>query len=93
MEYDHYAPIIQFLVTGVAPEEISTSQKKQLVVKDFDFQLIAGHLYKMGPNEILRRCVLPNEEEKILEEAHASIARGHYGGRDTTRKELCVGLW
>ena len=39
---DHYAPIIQFLATGVAPEDMSTSQKKQLVVKASDFQLIDG---------------------------------------------------
>ena len=39
---DHYAPIIQFLATGVTPEDMSTSQKKQLVVKASDFQLIAG---------------------------------------------------
>ena len=58
---DHYALIIQFLATGVALEEMSTSQKKQLVVKASDFQLIIGHLYKIGPNEILRWCVLPHE--------------------------------
>ena len=28
MEDDHYAPIIQFLVTRFAPEELSMSQKK-----------------------------------------------------------------
>ena len=50
---DHYAPIIQFLSTGVAPADMSTSQKKQLVVKSSDFQLIAKQLYKIGPNEIL----------------------------------------
>ena len=53
MEDDHYAPIIQFLVTGVAPDKLSTSQKKQLVVKASDFQLVASHLYKMGHDEIL----------------------------------------
>ena len=34
---NHYAPIIQFLATSVAPEDMSTGQKKQLVVTDFDF--------------------------------------------------------
>ena len=34
---DHYAPILQFLATRVALEEISTSEKKQLVVKDSAF--------------------------------------------------------
>ena len=62
MEDDHYFPIIKVLGTGVAIEELSTSQKKQLVVKDFDFQLIDGHLYKMEADEILRRCVLPHEK-------------------------------
>ena len=50
---DHYAPIIQFFSTGVAPADMSTSQKKQLVVKASNFQLIAGQLYKLGPDEIL----------------------------------------
>ena len=58
---DHYASIIQFLATGVAPEDMSTSQKKQLVLKASDFQLIVGHLYKLGPDEILQRCILPHE--------------------------------
>ena len=37
MADDHYAPIIQFLETRAAPEEIFMSQKKQLVVKASDF--------------------------------------------------------
>ena len=53
MEDKYNAPILQFLATGVAPEYISTSQKKQFVVKASDYQLIAGHLYKMGLDEIL----------------------------------------
>ena len=50
---DHYAPIIQFLATGVASEDMTTSQKNQLVMKASDFQMIAGHFYKLGPDEIL----------------------------------------
>ena len=46
---------------GTTLEELTTSQKKQLVVKAMDFQLIARQLYKIGPDEILRKCVLPHE--------------------------------
>ena len=49
---DHYAPVIQFLVIGITSEDMSTRQKKQLVVKSSDFQLIAGQLYNLGPDEI-----------------------------------------
>ena len=33
IEDDYYNEIIHFLVKGVAPEDFSTSQKKQLVVR------------------------------------------------------------
>ena len=42
-----------FLTTGFAPAEFTTAQKKQLVTRAADFQLIAGHLYKLGLNETL----------------------------------------
>ena len=90
---DHYAPIIHFLATGVASEDMSTSQKKQLIVKASSFQLIAGKLYKLGIDEILWRCILPHELGQILEEAHAGIAGGHYGGHATEWKVLCIRLW
>ena len=50
---DYYDQIIEFLVTRVTSEYFSTSQKKQLVVKASNFQLIIGQLYKLGPDEIL----------------------------------------
>ena len=89
---DHYAPIIHVLAIGVSLEDLSTSQKKQLVVKALDFKLTAGQLYKLGPDEILRWCILPHEQGPILEEAHVGIAGGHYGGRATAWKVLCTRL-
>jgi hypothetical protein len=50
---DHFTDIVQFLSTGMAPSEYTIPQKKQLVVCAVDFSLIVGHLYKMGPDEIL----------------------------------------
>jgi hypothetical protein len=66
------------LSTGFAPREFTTTQKKHLVVKVEDYQLIVGHLYKLGVDNILRRCVMDNEIPIILVEAHEGIARGHY---------------
>ena len=80
---DYYADIIQFLTTGVAPDEFTKQQKKQLVVKAADFTLIAGCLYKLGPDEVLRRCVMPHEKDAILKEAHLGTAGGHFAGKST----------
>jgi hypothetical protein len=58
-----------------------------------DFSLIAGQLYKMGPDEILRRCVMEAERPLILIEAHEGIIGGHYAGKETMQKIIRVGLW
>jgi hypothetical protein len=63
---DHFTEIVQFLSTGMEPREYTFMQKKQLVVYTDDFQLIVGKLYKMGPDEILRRCVMEVEIPLIL---------------------------
>jgi hypothetical protein len=63
-----------------------------MVVRVAYYQHIAGHLYKMGINNILRSCVLEHERPIILVEAHEGIAGGHYVGKDTVKKVLCVGL-
>jgi hypothetical protein len=90
---DHFAEIVQFLSTGMAPREYTIIQKKQLVVRAADFSLISGKLYKMGPDEILRRCVMEAERPLILVEAHEGITGGHYAGKATTHKVLRAGLW
>src|SRR5277367_2492833 len=90
---DYFQDIVQFLSTGIAPSGMSTQQKKQLAVKATDFTLIAGQLYKMGLDEILRRCVLEHEKPLILAEAHAGAAGGHYAGKATAQKILIAGLW
>ena len=63
------------------------------MVRASDFTLIAGQLYKMGPDEILRRCVLEHENLLILDEAHFGAAGGHYAGKATAQKILTAGLW
>jgi transposase InsO family protein len=68
-------------------------QKKNLVVFTTHYQLIAGHLYKMGPDKILRRYVLKSERPRILAESHEGITGGHYAGKSTTQKVLRAGLW
>jgi hypothetical protein len=58
-----------------------------------DFQLIAGQLYKMGLDEILRRCVMEEKIPWILEESHEGITGGHYTGKETTQNISKAGLW
>jgi hypothetical protein len=77
----------------MTPSEFTITQKKQLVVRTADFSLIAGQLYKMGPDEILRRCVMEAERPLILVETHEGITGGYYAGKETTYKILITSLW
>ena len=90
---EYYDDIIHFLTTGWAPVEFNKQQKKQLVVKAIDFTLIAGNLYKLGPDEVLHRCVMLHDKEAIIREAHSGTAGGHFAGKSTAQKILAAGLW
>jgi hypothetical protein len=92
MVNDYFADIVQLLSIGMALLDMTIAQKKHLVVKATDYRLIAGNLYKLGADVILRRCVLENERPMILSEAHKTIARGHYAGKVTMQKILCTRL-
>ena len=90
---DQYQYIIQFLSTGYAPAEFTTTQKKHLVVHAADFQLTIGHLYKMAPDDILRRCLLEHKKMMILNEACVGVAGVHYTRKSMVCNILQVGLW
>jgi hypothetical protein len=68
-------------------------QKKNLVVCTTEYQMITGHLYKMGVDNILRRYVLEHERPRILAKSHEGIMGGNYAGKSTTHKVLHAGLW
>jgi hypothetical protein len=50
---DYFVYIVYFLSTGLSPPKFTIVQKKQIVVKATDYQLIAGKLYKLGADGIL----------------------------------------
>ena len=53
------------------------------MVKETDYQLIVGNLYKLGVDGILRRFVL-DIRLMILLEAHEGIIGGCYTGKAIT---------
>ena len=89
----HFEDIIHFLTTGIAPKEYSVQQKKELVVRAAYFSVIAGHLYKMGNDEMFHRYVPEFERSRILVDSHGGTAGGHYVGRATAQKILRTVLW
>jgi hypothetical protein len=46
----------------------------------------------MGPDEILRRCIMKSEIPFILIEVYEGIAGGNYAWKETSQKVLRAGL-
>jgi hypothetical protein len=90
---EYFGDIIQYLSTEAVPQEFNTTQNKNLVVRASYYRLIATHLYNMGADIILRRCVIEHEMPRILTKAHEGIEGGHYAGKDTAQKVLHARLW
>ena len=69
-------------------------KKKQiLAMKAAPYSLINGFLYKMGLDDILKRCVLKHKRNNIMYEAHYGPTRGHFQANTTAKKIQQLGLW
>lgn len=88
-----YEKIGQYLSTSTFPSEMPPGERRKLALKSKTFQLINGLLYKMGPNQILRRRVMEEEVRGVLKEAHDGLAGGHMGPDATAKKVLLARLW
>jgi hypothetical protein len=63
---EYFFDIIEYLSIGTVPHNFNIVKKKNPVVRVASCQLITIHLYKMGANNILIRCVLEHERPRIL---------------------------
>ena len=85
--------IIQYLQEGKAPNHYSKKRKNKLTIKVAPFTLTNGNLYKLGLDDVLRRCALEHEREDIIQEAHSRAVGGHFLVETTIKKILQAGSW
>ena len=77
---------------GVIPEDWNyTLQKKFLKEVKFYFY-DEPELFKLGTDDIFRRCIPEEEQVKILNACHSSLCGGHYASRITSFKILNAGF-
>lgn len=88
-----YMSVGEYLSTIRFPEDMPLGEQRKLVLRSKIFQLIDGLLYKMGLDQVLRRCVMEEEVSRALREAHEGPAGGHMGPDTMAWKVLLAGLW
>ena len=58
--------IANYLVAEKFPPNLSFEEKRKIIRKSAPFTWIGGNLFKLGPDQILRRCLREEEVFDIL---------------------------
>eukprot|EP00253_Pinus_taeda_P022552 PITA_22552 len=88
-----FADIANYLVSTQFPPHLSSKEKSRIVRKSAPFIWILGNLFKLGPDQILRRCVREEEVFDILLTCHDGPCGGHFAAKRTAFKILQAGYY
>ncbi|CAM8929111.1 unnamed protein product [Rhodiola kirilowii] len=88
-----YASIVNYLVGGTFSPSFTKAQCMKLR-HDARFYLWDDpYLWKIGADQILRRCIPDNEIASVISFCHEFACGGHFGPRRTARKILDSGFF
>jgi len=88
-----FADIASYLVSAQFLPHLSSKEKSKIVRKSAPFIWIGGNLFKLGPDQVLRRCVREEEVFDIPLTYHDGPCGGHFVAKRTTFKILKVGYY
>eukprot|EP00253_Pinus_taeda_P011944 PITA_11944 len=83
-----FADIANYLVSAQFPPHLSSKEKNKIVRKSASFTWIGGNFFKLGSNQILRRCVREEEVFDILLTCHDGPFGGHFAAKRNAFKIL-----
>ena len=87
-----FADMANFKAVGVLPDDFTWHQKKKFLYDAKQFIWDDPFLFKLGADNLLRRCVTVEEAAGILWHCHNSPYGGHFNGDRTTAKVLQSGF-
>ncbi|CAM8913903.1 unnamed protein product [Rhodiola kirilowii] len=88
-----YAPIVNYLVGGTFPPSFSKAQCMKLRHDARFYVWDDPYLWKIGVDQLLRRCIPDIEIASIVSFCHEYACGGHFGPRRTARKILDSGFF
>ncbi|KAI3739976.1 hypothetical protein L2E82_30390 [Cichorium intybus] len=88
-----YANYVNFLATRAIPTHWTKQRQKQFRTYAKRFIWDDPDLFKVGEDQIIRRCVADSEIGEVLEHCHASACGGHFSGKKTGYKVLKAVLY
>ena len=87
------ADFSNYNVAGIFPKDLNWHQRKKFLHDAHFYVWDDSHLFKIGADTLLRRCMAREEARSILWHCHNSPCGGHYSGDKTTAKVLQAGFF
>jgi hypothetical protein len=81
-----YFNIVQFLTHGIIPSNLSSEGKTVFVHRAGPYTLIKNTLYKLTPDQRLKRCLEKREIKRVISALHEGNARDDYATFTTVAK-------
>ncbi|KAL1532928.1 hypothetical protein AAHA92_32880 [Salvia divinorum] len=90
-----FADLANYLVTGelLSAQEVTRAQKMKIQSESKFYFWDDPYLWKMGTDQVIRRCIPDWEQEDVLIHCHALACGGHFGPKRTARKLLESGFY
>ncbi|KAJ1700940.1 hypothetical protein LUZ63_000719 [Rhynchospora breviuscula] len=88
-----YADLANFLASGYVPSDITAQQRKKLKSDSKYYFWEEPYLFKLGIDNLFRRCVPYEEVRAILASCHSSAYGGHAFFSKTAAKVLQSGFY
>ena len=88
-----YAYIVNYLVTSQIQTQWNSQQKKRFMADIKKYYFDDPYLFKYCPNQIMRICVLNDEQPKILAFCHSEACGGNFSAWKTADKILQAGFY
>ncbi|CAM8940532.1 unnamed protein product [Rhodiola kirilowii] len=88
-----YAPIVNYVVGGTFPPSYSKAQCMKLKHDSRFYVWDDPYIWKIGVDQLLRRCIPDFEIASIISFCHEHACGGHFGPRRTARNNLDSGFF
>ena len=88
-----FAVMANFKAAGIIPKDLNWQQRKKFLHDARFYIWDYPYLFKIGADNLLRRCVTQEEVKSILWHFHNSPCGGHYGGDKIVAKVFQSGFF
>ncbi|MCI46244.1 hypothetical protein A2U01_0067484, partial [Trifolium medium] len=87
-----FPDMANYKASGVIPDDLRWHQKKKFLREANQYVWDDPYLFKIGADNLLRRCVTKEEATSIMWHCHNAPYGGHYNGARTAAKVLQSGF-